>query len=104
MGDAFNGHPEITPDDVQNAVDDADGRHDGDIVHEPETDVQQILHALAEGAIDEGQAFVLAIRVVGERTDLRGSAADWAALAKRLGPEVLAGAVKVGKLLWALAA
>jgi len=81
-----------TDDDVQNAVDDADGKHDGDIANEPESDVQAAIHVYEEGSKDGYAKLDLAAKAAkaiftkGERHVLPE---DWAQLATILGPVVI---------------
>lgn len=88
----FDPHPEVTADDVQNAVDDADGHHDGDIAQLPENDVQAVHRALDTDAIDERFAVLALLDIAILQPGVNeGESADWARIAARLGPSVLGG-------------
>lgn len=88
----FNTHPEVTDDQVQNAVDDADGKHDGDIVSQPESDVQAAL-ALYErsekGALDKLELFGLSCKAVFTKGERHVLNEDWAQLGVVLGPALV---------------
>ena len=84
--------PEATDDDVQNAVDDADGKHDGDIVNQPESDVQAAIHVYEEGLKDGYAKLDLATkaaRAIFTKGERHVDPEDWAQLATILGPVVI---------------
>jgi len=81
-----------TDDDVQNAVDDADGKHDGDIVNEPESDVQAALHVYRDGkqeALDKIVLFGMAAKAICTRGERHVDPEDWAQLGLVLGPALV---------------
>lgn len=88
----FDLHPEVTDDDVQNAVDDADGHHDGDIVNGPESDVQAALLVYRNGKMEAFDKLELSwnvARALFTRGEKHIDPEDWAQLALVLGPEVI---------------
>jgi len=91
--------PEATDDDVQNAVDDADGKHDGDIVNEPENDVDAILHAhLGHGLSDAEAIYSLLKVVLAQKGTNEGDAAAWGRVALHFGPDLINAIKKLASL------
>lgn len=90
---AFDTHPEVSTADVQAAAG-ANGS--------PATDAQQIMQALDLGFITHEQAFVLVVGIIRAHGVLKGDTADWAALALKIGPDLLEGAAQAAALLVAL--
>ena len=84
--------PEATDDDVQNAVDDADGKHDGDIVNEPESDVQaalQLYRASKQDTYAKLELSLQAARAIFTRGERHIDPEDWAQLGLVLGPALI---------------